>query len=132
MKKLIFILFFFPFLAKAQKALPRFENDTLTTTSGFKIYKGKILQFGNGTGKNGKFRYINIKNEVSTAQLANNSIVVQKMKNYGISVLGNGYIEIIGVIIFKDGSKGYVDIHMAFDKAIQNAPGSPGELIVPE
>ena len=49
-----------------------------------------------------------------------------------MSSLGNGYIEIIGSIVFKGGSKGYIDIHMAFDKAIEGFPGSPAELVVPE
>lgn len=54
------------------------------------------------------------------------------MKNFGISVLGNAYIEITGTITFKDGSKGYIDIHMAFDNAIKGFAGLPGELIVPD
>ena len=54
------------------------------------------------------------------------------MKNFGISVLGNGYIEIVGTFTFKDGSKGYIDIHMAFDRAIENSLNLPSELIVPD
>ena len=47
-------------------------------------------------------------------------------------MLGNGYIEIVGYFTFKDGSKGFIDIHMAFDKAIEDAPDMPSELIVPD
>ena len=41
-------------------------------------------------------------------------------------------IEIIGKINYSDGSKGYIDIHMAFDNAIKGLAGLPPELIVPE
>jgi len=131
MKYFFALAFLLPFSLFAQRSTGRFQNDTLYTSSGFKIYKGQTLQFGKGTGKDGKFRYVNIKNEVSTASLTNNSIVVKKMKNFGISVLGNGYIEIIGKITFKDGSKGYIDIHMAFDKVLEEYAGTPSELIAP-
>jgi len=131
MKTILLILLSFPLLSTAQRSQSKFENDTLYTSSGFKIYKGQTLHFGKGTRKNGKFRYINIKSETAATSLANNSIVVKQLKNYGISQLGNGYIEIIGSIVFKDGSKGYVDIHMAFDHAIENSPNLPSELIVP-
>ena len=52
MKKLLMILLLCPLLLTAQNILPRFENDTLYTSSGYKIYKGLTLQFGNGTGEN--------------------------------------------------------------------------------
>ncbi len=132
MKKLISLLLFIPLLATAQKSESKFENDTLYTTSGFKIYKGQTLHFGKGTRADGKFRFINIKSDLSSYSLVNNSIVVKKLKNYGISVLGNGYIEIVGNITFKDGSKGYIDIHMAFDRAIENSLNLPSELLVPD
>jgi len=132
MKYILLLLLFIPAAAIAQPPHPRFVNDTLYTTSGFKIYKGQTLYFGKGTGRGGKFKYINIKSETATASLANNSIVVKKLKNYGISVLGNGYIEIVGYIVYKDGSKGSVDIHMAFDRAIEDDLLVPSELIVPD
>ena len=128
MKKILFILLFFPLITFAQKPLPRREKDTLYTSSGFNIYVGQTLKFGTGSGNNGKFKYVNIKNEVTYASLTNNSVVVKQLKNFGISSLGNAYIEIIGTIIFKDGSKGYIDIHMAFDNAIKYST----ELIVPD
>ena len=70
---------------------------------------------------------------MSSSSLANSSVVVTGLRNFGISSLGNGYIEIFGSIIFKDGSKGALDLHMAFDKAIESIPGTPlAELIVSE
>ena len=132
MKCFLLLLLLIPAAVIAQPAHPRFVNDTLYTSSGFKIYKGQTLHFGKGTGRDGKFKYISIKSETSFSSLMDNSIVIKKLKNYGISVLGNGYIEIIGHIVFKDGSKGSVDIHMAFDRAIEDDPAVPSELIVPD
>jgi len=132
MKTAFLIVLILPTVLFAQKSTGEFVNDTLYTSSGFKIYKGLTLHFGTGKGEDGKFRYVNIKNDVSYRSLINNSIVVKKMKNFGISSLGNGYIEIIGKITFKDGSKGLIDIHMAFDHVLEETPRSPAELIVPE
>jgi hypothetical protein len=120
-----------PVISMAQYIVPRFEKDTLYTTCGYKIFKGQTLQIGRGTGNNGRFRFINIKNGVPADSLANRSIVVSKLKNFGISSMGNAYIEIVSPLIYKDGSKGFIDIHLAFDNAIENSPELPSELIVP-
>ncbi len=132
MKTLLTALLFLPLLSVAQKPIPRYQNDTLYTSSGYKIYKGLTLHFGSPTGTRGNFRYVNIKSDTKVAALVNNFIVVKKMKNFGISVLGNAYIEIFGSIIFKDGSKGYVDLHIAFDRAIENSLDLPSEIVVPD
>ncbi len=132
MKKLLLLLLAVPVVLSAQVSKGEFVKDTLYTSTGFKIYKGQTLHFGVGKREDGKFRYINIKNDVSYKSLTNNSIVVKKLKNFGISMLGNGYIEIIGKITFKDGSKGLIDIHMAFDHVLEETTRSPAELIVPE
>lgn len=131
MKTILFALLLSPLFSMAQRSQSKYENDTLFTSCGFKIYKGQTLYFGKGTNQNGTFRYINIKSQATSFSLTNNSIVVKKLKNYGISVLGNGYIEIVGSIVYKDGSKGWIDIHMAFDRAIENNPNLPSELTVP-
>ena len=44
--------------------------------------------------------------------------------------MGNGYITIIGSITYKDGSKGGINMHVAFDKAIESFDGD-SEIIVP-
>lgn len=132
MKKYLTLIFLLPVLAWSQQTGSRFEKDTLYTTSGFKIYVGQTLSFGKGTRPDGKFKYVNIKSETTSQQLENNSILITNLKNYGISALGNGYIEIFGKITFKDGSKGGIDIHVAFDRAIENDPKKPSEIIVPD
>jgi hypothetical protein len=119
-------------IAPIPYVVPRFEKDTVYTTCGYKIYKGQTLQIGKGTGNRGRFRFINIKNGIPVDSLANKSIVVTKLKNFGISSIGNAYIEIVSPLIYKDGSKGYIDVHLAFDYAIENSPDLPSELIVPD
>jgi len=111
--------------------LPAFENDTLYTSCGYKIYKGQVLQFGKITGRRGKFKFVNIKNGVPPRWLEYNQLHVTKLKDFGISVLGNGYIYIIGTILYKKRTID-IEVHMSFDHAIGFSPTIPGELLVPE
>lgn len=131
MKKILCTMLLSPLILAAQDPKPSYKNDTLYTTCGYTIYKGQTLHFGKGTGKKGQFRYISIKNGIAVRSLINNSIVVKEMTNIAISPLDAGYVYIIGTIIFKDGSKGTVEIQMVFDKAIENDPSLPSELTVP-
>lgn len=124
------------YLISLQQAIamhkPVLEDDTLYTSSGFKIYKGQFLQFGEATGINGRFRYINILNAVTHSSLENKQILVREIKGLSFSVLGNAYIDIIGALVLKNKRTMEVEIHMAFDHAIENIPGIPGELVVPD
>jgi hypothetical protein len=132
MKYLFALALFYPCLLKAQQGLPRFENDTLYTTSGYKIYKGQTLHFGKGSSRTGYYRFINIKSGAVARQLPTSSFLVKDLKNFGISVLYNGYIELTGTITFKDGTQSFLDIHMSFDHAIENNPKLVSELKVPD
>ncbi len=129
MVKFLIPFLFIPLLSSAQqKRIPRFENDTLYTGTGHRIYDGIKLKFGTGVRNNsGSFLYINIKTEQNSAALTGNSFTVNRMLNFGMSVLKNTYIEIKGTVIYKDGSKGGVDLHISIDSAI-----STGEIIMPE
>jgi|GEM_PF-1576434 hypothetical protein len=131
MKKILLLLFLCPLLSVAQKTLPRFENDTLYTSSGYKIYKGETLHFGHGTGKDGKFRFTRVISATGSYGLTNANIVVEKVKDYAVSSLGNQYIKIVGSIVYKDGSKGRMVMHMAFERATVSVLGWPSELIIP-
>ena len=132
MPKLLLLLFFAPLLGTAQKLIPRFENDTLYTTSGYKIYQGQILHFDKGTGKNNNFRYVKIKTASGSHSLTGNTFLVKKLSDFSISGLGNGYIRLEGSITYQDGLKGGMEVNLAFDRAIESFPGLPSELIVPE
>lgn len=112
--------------------LPAYENDTLYTSCGYPIYKGQLLQFGKPTGNRGKFRFVNIKSNFPASGLQDNQVRVTKLKEFGISALGNGYITVIGTVIVNNTEKGEIEIHLAFDHAIGHIPTIPGELLVPE
>jgi len=126
---ILVILLLSPFIVRAQEPGPLFKNDTLYTTCGYKIYKGKTLQIATGTGKKGKFRFISIKNGINPRSINNNTILVREIKNYRLNEPGSGRIEIVGTLVFKDGSAGSVEMDMAFDRAIEDAPDLPGELV---
>jgi len=120
-----------PFIGHTQ--VPKFDNDTLYTTSGYKIYKGQKLQFAKGTGKNGAFRFVKLAPDNSKSTIfTDRTIIVQKLRDFNISSLGNGYISISSKIDFDDGSKLPVTFDLVFDRAIESFPGLPSELIVPE
>jgi hypothetical protein len=127
MKQFLFLLLLCPLLSAAQDK-SRFENDTLYTSCGFKIYKGQTLQFGKGTSYTG-FRYIKIKNGVPPHSLENTSIIVNDLSNYEGLIMK---IDVTGSIIYKDGSKGTVALTIAFDQAIgTRLPGTISELVLP-
>ena len=73
MKKLLFTLMLCPLLSTAQNNLPGFLNDTLTTSGGYKIYKGQILHFATGTSAAGYFNYI----KFHTSMAKNNTYILQ-------------------------------------------------------
>jgi hypothetical protein len=129
--KLFFAMLLYPALLSAQSPGPKFKNDTVTTISGYKIYRDCTLTFAKGSGKKDKFRFVSIKNGIYETALTNNSVVVTGIKNFGINDEDDAYIEITGSIIFKDNTKGTVELKLFFDKAIENTDGMPAEMIVP-
>lgn len=135
MKKLLFTLLLFPLLSTAQDLLPKFENDTLYTSGGYKMYKGQILHFANGTSAAGYFKFIKFHTSMAknnTYILQNGTILVKNLKGYKYSGLDNNNIRITGTATYKDGKKEEVDILMNFERAIAGSDGLPGELTVPE
>ncbi|HXB43682.1 MAG TPA: SHOCT domain-containing protein [Puia sp.] len=131
MKKIIPLILLIPALCFSQKNLPRFENDTLFTSCGYKIYQGSTLNMSHGSDGNGTFRFFKIYSG-DHHRLSGNSILIKKVKGYKISALGNGYVRIAGTITFKDGSKESIDLAVNFDRAIEGFPGLQPELIVPD
>ncbi|CAM4379292.1 SHOCT domain-containing protein [Cytophagaceae bacterium 50C-KIRBA] len=58
---LAIFIFLTSFNSFAQETeLPKIENDTLYTLSGYKIYEGQDLKLGSGSLPNGDFKYITI------------------------------------------------------------------------
>lgn len=131
MKKILFVLLLLPLLSTAQEPEPRFEDDTLYTSGGYKIFSGQTLEFGKGLERDNRFRYVTIKNGFLSKTLCNSWVIVKSIKNVSTSVLENGYIDLTGYIILKEGKRELIVLHMSFDKAIENSPDLPTELIVP-
>ncbi len=112
--------------------MPVFENDTLYASCGYKIYKDLVLRFGKMTNSGKKFRYVNIRTEIYDRSVENRELKVKELKEFGISVLNNAYITLIGTLLINGKEKEDIEIHMAFDHAIENITGVPGELVVPD
>lgn len=133
MKKIVFFLLLCPLFPLAQNASPRFENDTLYTSGGYKIYKGQLLHLATGSSEAGYFRFLKFHSEMGrndTYILQNGTIRVKDLRKFKSS--GNGYsIRITGTATRKDNSKLDVDIILDFEKAIQGADGQAAELDVP-
>ena len=135
MKQLIFTLLFFPFLSNAQTNQPGFENDTLTTSGGYKIYKGQTLRLTTGTSAAGYFSFIKFHQSLgknNTYTLQGSSILVKNLKAYKYSGVDNNSIRITGTLTFKDGKQEETDIFLNFERATEDYDGQPSELNVPE
>jgi hypothetical protein len=130
MKKLLICFLLCPLLSVAQERKPRYENDTLYTSCGYKIFRGQTLEFDKGTMRDGRFRYIKVKNGFLSKTLTNSTVIVKEIKDFSTTVMGNGYVDFTGYIILKDGSKELIVLHIAFDYAIENSPYLPSELKV--
>lgn len=135
MKKLLLILLLCPFLLTAQKTMPRFENDTVFTSIGYKIYKGQMLHLASGTSEAGYFRFIKFHSSMARNDsyiLQNSTIVVNKLKGFKNAEQDNSNIRVLGTVTFKDGKQAEIDILMNFEKAIESFEGQAAELTVPE
>ncbi len=135
MKKIICILLLCPLLSTAQKYLPRFEKDTLYTTSGYTIYKGQQLHLANGTSEAGYFRFIKFhvsQGKNNTYSLQNSTLQVERLRSYKYAGPDENSIRITGTVTYSDNSKEETDIIMNFERAISGFEGLPGELKVPE
>ncbi len=132
MKKLFFALLLCPFFSMAQELKPRFENDTLYTLSGYKIYIGKTIEFANGLERYDRFKFVSVKNGILSTSLTNCSVTVKSFKKFWISGLDNGYIIFDGYLKRQNGVSDYIVLQMAFDRAIENSPVLPSEIKVPD
>ncbi|MEO7308367.1 MAG: hypothetical protein ABIR78_13530 [Ferruginibacter sp.] len=132
MKKLLFALFLCPFISMAQDPIPRFENDTLYTLSGYKIFRGQTLEFAKGLERYDRFKFVSVKNGILSTSLTDCSVIVKEFRKFWISGLNNGYIIFDGYLKRKDGTTDYIVLQMAFDRAIENSPVLPSEIKVPD
>lgn len=131
MKKILLLLLLCPFALAAQDPSPRFENDTLYTASGYKIFKGQTIEFANGLERYHRFKFVSVKNGILSTSLTNCSVIVKTFRKYWVSGLNNGYIVFDGYLKRQDGTNDYIVLQMAFDRAIENSPIIPSEIKVP-
>lgn len=132
MKRSLIILLLCPLLSSAQ---PRFENDTLYTSGGYKIYKGQTLHLANGTSDAGYFRFIRFHSSMSRNDsyiLQNSSFLVSKLKGSRNSIENNQSIRLSGIVTYNNNNKAEVELVLDFEKAIESMAGLTPELTVPE
>lgn len=135
MKNILFALLLGPLFLTAQNKQPSFQNDTLTTSGGYRIYKGQVLQFATGTSAAGYFNFIKFHQNMAknnTYSLQNGTMLVKNLKAYKYSGPDNNSIRIAGTITYKDGKKEEADILMNFERATQDYDGQPSELNIAE
>ncbi|MFZ1785468.1 MAG: SHOCT domain-containing protein [Ferruginibacter sp.] len=136
MKKIFLPFLLIPVFASAQTINPGFENDTLYTSSGYKIFKGLVLNIATGTSAAGYFNYIKFHSNMArnnTYTLANSTLLVNKLKSFKYSSPENNSIRIQGTVTYPDNSKTEeVDILLNFEKATRPNAGVAAELLIPE
>ena len=133
--KILFVLLLSPLFLSSQNNLPMFQNDTLTTTGGYKIYKGQTIQFATGTLAAGYFTFIKFHQSMAknnTYTLQNGTMLVKNLKGYKYSGADNNSIRMAGTITYKDGKKEEADILLNFERATEDHDGQPSELNIPE
>lgn len=111
---------------------PALQNDTLYTSSGYKIYLGRLLQFGEPMGKNDRYRHITFLTPAKISAVKGKQFRVEEIKDFTFSILGNAYINLIGTVMTGDKEGRELQLHIAFDHAIEDVKGIPGELVVPD
>ena len=135
MIRFLFLFLICPLITNAHVSQPRFAHDTLYTSSGYSIYKGRVLQLANGTSDAGYFRFVKFHTSMirnDTYILQNSSIRVKGLRNYKTSGDNKHTIRVNGTATLKDKTTLEVDFFLTFDKAIRGEDGSPAELVVPE
>lgn len=135
MKKLLLLLLLCPLFISAQSNQPGFQNDTLITSGGYKIYKGQILKLANGTSAAGYFNFIKFHPSLAknnTYTLQNSTVLVKNVKAYKYSGADNNSIRITGTLTYQGGKQEETDLLINFERATEDYDGQPSELNLPE
>ncbi|MCS3530552.1 SHOCT domain-containing protein [Chryseobacterium sp. JUb7] len=138
MKKvlLIFTLVFFG-MYYSQTA-PKFENDTLTTSTGFKVYEGLDLKIGTGSMNDGDFKFIRtnagsifnyysttgyqgLANQANSFRRSNSGLTFKVKKIMTRGSKKNGFVYYVKI------GSGLINYEMDVENAIKS-----GEIIVPD
>lgn len=138
MKKavLIFTLLFFG-IYYSQTA-PKFENDTLTTSTGFKVYGGLDLKIGTGSMNDGDFKFIRtnassmfnyysttgyqgLANQANSFRRSNSGLTFKVKKIMTRGNKRNGFVYYVKI------GSGLINYEMDIENAIKS-----GEIIIPD
>ena len=138
MRNLIFVIAVLLSTCAMAQQTPKFENDTLTTSTGFKVYAGLDLKIGTGSMNDGDFKFIRtnanslfryssttgyqgLANQANSFNRANSglSYKVKSMMPRGSNKNGYVYYAKIG--------QGMVNYEVDLENAIKT-----GEIIVPD
>ncbi|AZA91029.1 Uncharacterised protein [Chryseobacterium nakagawai] len=138
MKRLVLFFTMLIFGSSYSQNTPTFENDTLTTSTGFKVYEGLDLKIGTGSMNDGDFKFIrtnasslfNYSSTTGYQGLANQANSF-KRSNSGLSfkvkkIMSRGNKKNGFVYYAKIGS-GLMNYEIDLENAIRS-----GELIVPD
>jgi hypothetical protein len=139
MKKTITLaLAFLALQSNAQQDLPKFENDTLYTSFGYKVYSGLKIKIGVGSTNDGDFKYIRINSNSMfsySSQTGYNGLANQA-NNFPRNQSGFSY-EVKKIMDRGNKKRGYVYYAkillglVGFEIDVENAIRT-GELEVPE
>ncbi|WET47420.1 SHOCT domain-containing protein [Chryseobacterium indologenes] len=138
MKKLVLLFIMVIFGISYAQNTPKFENDTLTTSTGFKVYEGLNLKIGTGSMNDGDFKFIRtnassifnyssttgyqgLANQANSFKRSNSglSFKVKKIMSRGSKTNGFVYYAKIG--------NGLMNYEIDLENGIKS-----GELIVPD
>nr|WP_236852946.1 hypothetical protein [Chryseobacterium sp. MEBOG07] len=138
MKRLVVLMTLLIFGISYAQSTPKFENDTLTTSTGFKVYEGLDLKIGTGSMNDGDFKFIRtnasslfnyssttgyqgLANQANSFKRSNSGLTFKVKKIMPRGSKKNGF-----VYYCKIGS-GLVNYEIDLENAIRS-----GELIIPD
>lgn len=138
MKKILsFLILLIILVCKAQNA-QKFENDTLTTSTGFKVYENLDIKIGTGSMNDGDFKFIRtnatslfnyysttgyqgLANQANSFRRSNSGLTFKVKKIMTRGSKKNGYVYYVKI------GQGLINYEMDIENAIKS-----GEIIVPD
>lgn len=138
MKKLLLAFTLFIFGISLSQSLSKFENDTLTTSTGFKVYEGLDLKIGTGSMNDGDFKFIRtnasslfnyssttgyqgLANQANSFRRSNSGLTFKVKKVMPRGNKKNGYVYYVKI------GSGLINYEMDIENAIKS-----GEIIIPD
>lgn len=138
MKKLLLTFTIFIFAILFSQTSPKFENDTLTTSTGFKVYEDLDLKIGTGSMNDGDFKFIRtnasslfnyysttgyqgLANQANSFRRSNSGLTFKVKKIMSRGNKRNGYVYYVKI------GSGLINYEMDIENAIKS-----GEIVIPD